>query len=253
MAGTPRHVVQRRNDGSPCFFSDEDYLVYLDCLREASERHESAIHAYVLMPDHVQLLVSLDSETRLARLMCDLGDHYVEYVNYTYQRNGAFWDDEPKITVIDNEQDLLTCYRVIETGPVRARLAPGPADYRWSSHRHHACGSEDAIIRDHPWYLGLGATQLARQLAYDAMFREPSDSWARAGIRTATGRDPILDADRLEDGIKRSVRGLAWQTMRLRQWNAARSRPLEGEARVRGNTSDIAQAHVGAARRLASK
>jgi putative transposase len=61
FAETPHHLVHRRSDRSPCFFSDEDYLVFLDCLKEAAERHGCAIHAYALMPDHVQLLVSLDS------------------------------------------------------------------------------------------------------------------------------------------------------------------------------------------------
>jgi putative transposase len=253
MAGTPRHVVQRRSDGAPCFFSEEDYLVYLDCLKQAAEHHESAIHAYALMPDHVQLLVSLDSETRLARLLRALGEHYVEYVNYTYQRTGEFWVPDPKIAAIDGGEALLGCYREIETAPVRARLAPAPADYRWSSHRHHACGAEDAVIRDHPVYLELGTTQLARQLAYDALFSEPSDSGRPAGIRPVVGRDPALDAERIEDGIKRSVRGLAWQNMKLRERNGGRSRPFDGEARVHGKPSEIAQAPAGTVRRLASK
>jgi putative transposase len=211
MRETPRHVVQRRNDSLPCFFNDEDYLVYLDCLRDAAERHECAIHAYVLMPDHVQLLVGLDSETRLAGLLRRLGERYVEYVNYTYLRDGEFWGQAPRITVIGNEEELLACYRAIETAPVQAHLVPGPADYGWSSHRHHSGGCEDVVIRDHPEYLALGTTQLARQLAYKAMFSEPSDAEARTAARPAASRDPVLDAGRLEDGIRRSVRGLAWQ------------------------------------------
>jgi REP element-mobilizing transposase RayT len=252
-ADKPRHVVHRRNDGSPFFFSDEDYLVYLDCLKEVAERHVGAIHAYVLMPDHVQLLVSLDSETRLARLISDLGDHYAEYLNYTYQISGEFWEAPSKITATDDAEDLLACYREIETAPVRAHLAPGPAEYRWSSHRHHACGSEDAVIRDHSAYLELGTTQLARQLAYGALFGEPPDGRAPGATGTAAGRDPVLDADRVEDGIKRSVRSLAWQTRKLRERVGGRSRPLEGEARARGNASGIAAARAAAARRLVSK
>ena len=253
VADWPRYVVHRRSDGSPCFLSDEDYLVYLDCLKEVAERHECAIHAYVLMPDHVQLLVSLDSETRLAQLISDLGDHYLEYLNYTYEQSGEFWENQPKITVPDSEKDLLACYREIETAPVRARLAPSAADYRWSSHRHHACGSEDAIVSDHPLYLELGTTQLARQLAYGAMFSEPSDARAPGGVGPATGRDPVLDADRLEDGIKRSVRSLAWQTRKLRERVGGRSRLLQREARAPGNASGIPAARAAAARKLARK
>lgn len=253
LAQTPYHVVHRRNDGSACFFSDEDYLVYLDCLKEAAERHGCAIHAYALMPDQVQLLVSLDSETRLKQFMRGLGEHYVEYVNYTYQRNGEFWEVDPKIAEIHDERELLAGYRAIEAAPVLARLASGPVDYRWSSHRHHACGAEDPIVRDHPLYLSLGTTQLARQLAYNQLFREAPKGWAPARIRPAIRRDPALDADRLEDGIERSVRGLAWQAMNVRKRGAGRPRPLDGNAGTPGNSADILQARAGGARRFASK
>ena len=249
LAQTPQHVVQRRNDRSPCFFSDEDYLVYLDCLKEAAERHGAAIHAYALMPDHVQLLVSLDSETRLAQFMKGLGEHYVEYVNYTYRRNGEFWEEEPSATVIANERDLVASYRAIETAPLVARVASSAADYRWSSHRHHACGGEDAVVRDHPWYLGLGTTQLARQLAYSELFREPTaDGPALDRVRAVPVRNRALGAGWLEDGIERSVRGIAWQARNVRRRGSDRAEPLEGNVSALEHSADISRV-----RRLASK
>jgi putative transposase len=254
FAETPHHLVHRRSDRSPCFFSDEDYLVFLDCLKEAAERHGCAIHAYALMPDHVQLLVSLDSETRLEQFMRGLGAHYVEYVNYTYRRIGEFWEEEPNARAIGNEQELLACYRAVESAPVLARIVPGPADYRWSSHRHHACGGEDAIVRDHPWYLGLGTTQLARQLAYNELFRESTtDGPVPDRLRAVPGRNRTLGAGWLEDGIKRSVRGLAWQAMNMRRRGTVRVPPLEGNAHAAENSADISRARASAARRLASK
>jgi putative transposase len=246
-------VVHRRSDGSPCFFNDEDYLVYLDCLKDASERLGCAIHAYALMPDHLQLLASPDSETGLARLMSCISDYYVGYVNYVYQRNGEFWGQEPRVTVIDGDEDLLACYRAIEVAPVQARLAPSTADYRWSSYRHHAFGSEDAIICEHPAYLRLGTTQLARQLAYQELFRQPGPDRAPDAIGPAAGREPTLGSDQLEDGIKRSVRGLAWQARNVRQRRIARMRQSEAEARGRANATDMTQARANAARGLASK
>jgi putative transposase len=206
MTGTARHVVQRRTDGSPCFFTDEDYLVYLDCLKDAVERHKCAVHAYVLMPDHVQLLVSPDQDQQLSRVLRCIGGRYVEYVNYIYQRNGAFWEHGPQSTVIDSEQDVLAVYRSIEATPVRACLAANPADYRWSSHGHHASDGEDTVIRDHPSYLDLGATRRERQLAYHALFRQPIGNRAPAEIKPSTPLDSTLSGDRLTDRIERLVR-----------------------------------------------
>jgi len=213
MAETPLHVVQRRTDGSPCFFADEDYLVYLDCLKDAAERHKCAVHAYVLMPDHVQLLVSLDTEQRLSRVMRCVSGRYMEYVNYIYQRNGAFWEHGPKFTLIDSEQDLLATCLSIEATPVRACLAESPADYRWSSHGHHAHGREDTVIRDHPMYLNLGATQRERQLAYHALFRQPLGDRAPTEIRPSAHLGSTLSGDRLTDRIGRLVRGVRPGTM----------------------------------------
>ena len=205
MAETPLHVVQRRTDGSPCFFADEDYLVYLDCLKDAAERHKCAVHAYVLMPDHVQLLVSPDTEQRLSRIMRCISGRYVEYVNYIYQRNGAFWEHGPKSASIDSEQDVLATYLSIEATPVRECLAASPADYRWSSHGHHAHGSEDAVILDHPLYLKLGATRRERQHAYHALFRQRVGDRAPVQIRPSARLDSTLSEDRLADRIERLV------------------------------------------------
>lgn len=202
-AGNPRHLVQRGNQGSPCFFADEDYLVYLDCVKEGAERHRCAVHAYVLMPDHVQLLASADIEGRLALMMRSASGRYVEYVNYIYQRNGAFWEQGLKSAPIESERYLLACYRYIETTPVRACMVASPADYRWSSFDHHAGSREDAVIRDHSSYLKLGATQRERQLAYREWFRQPLDERAPAEITTSTNCGFARDGDRFEDRIER--------------------------------------------------
>jgi putative transposase len=174
-----RHVTHRRNDGAPCFFNDDDYLVYLDCLKEAAARHHCAIHAYALLPGEAQLLVGAEGDNRLL-LRC-AGDRYVAYVHYIYQRNGFHWEHVPKAALVDGARDLLECQRSIESAPVQARLAAGPAEYRWSSYRHHAHGSEDAVVRDHPCYLKLGATRGGRQSAYRELCRQ-------APARTQDGR-----------------------------------------------------------------
>jgi putative transposase len=206
-AATPRHVVQRRNGDSPSFFADEDYLVYLDCLQEAAVRHRCAIHSYVLMPDHVQLLVSLDMEQRLARMMRCVNGRYVEYVKYVYQqRNGDFWKHGLESTAVDSERRLLDCYRSIESAPVQACLVSRPADYRWSSYNHHAHGCEDSVIQDHPSYLKLGATQDQRRLAYHELFPQPSAGREEPESRMSVNRSLAAGGEGVKDQIERLVR-----------------------------------------------
>lgn len=59
----PAHVVQRGNSRQAVFFSDDDYAAYLDGLRQGAEKHGCAIHAYVLMTNHVHLLLTPKSKT----------------------------------------------------------------------------------------------------------------------------------------------------------------------------------------------
>lgn len=205
-AGTPRHVIKRRSNGSPCFFADDDYLVYLDFLGESAEQHRCAVHAYVLMPDHVQLLVSPDAEHRLALMMRCVSGRYLEYVNYIYQRNGAFWEHGFKSTPIDGARNLIACRRVIEATPVRACLAASPADYRWSSYNHHANGCADMVIRDQPSCPGSGATRRARQPAFRDPRRRPADERAPAAIATSMSRGLVPAGERFKDPIRRLAR-----------------------------------------------
>lgn len=248
-----RQVIHRRNDGSPCFFNGEDYLVYLDCLKEAADRYDCAIHAYALLPNEVQLLVSLDSETRLARVMRAASGRYVEYVNYTYQRNGRFWEHGARVTGIDSGQDVLARYHAIESVPVWARLAARAEDYRWSSHRHHACGAEDPVIRDHSSYLDLGATHLARQLAYHELFRQAADGGEAAGATLPPHRDLALGESRRDDGIGRPVPGRGLHFVDAAGPGMRRPRPPAGGAHTRDDAFDIQGAGAGTARRLAAK
>lgn len=77
----PQHVVQRGNDRQPCFFQPIDRLRYLDDLREISRRAGCAVHAYVLMTNHVHLLVTPTAPGQVGHVMQALGRRYVRYVN----------------------------------------------------------------------------------------------------------------------------------------------------------------------------
>jgi len=190
-AGITHHIVQRGFDGGQCFSIEDDYLVYLECLKEEAERHRCQVHAYVLLPDRVHLLASSDTEHRLGAMMRNVCRRYVEYVNYVHQHNGTLWARRES-SVVDSQQSLLACYRAIESYPVRSGIAESPTDYRWSSHNHHALGCDDMVTRDHPAYLALGKTGCERQAAYCESFRQPLDERLTGEIETsrAFGRAP---------------------------------------------------------------
>jgi putative transposase len=186
LPGIPLHIIQRGNNRQPCFFADEDYRFYLDWLGEYAEKTGCRIHAYVLMTNHVHLLLSGDEAESTGRLMKALGQRYVQYVNRTYRRSGTLWEGRYRSCLTQQETYLLTCMRYIELNPVRADMVSHPGEYRWSSYRANAQGESDTLISPHPGYVALGSDPEVRLAAYRELFRFELDPGVVDEIRTAT-------------------------------------------------------------------
>ncbi len=120
MPGVPQHVIQRGNNRTACFFDPADYTFYLECLGEAAQKARCAVHAYVLMTNHVHLLVTAEVPGGLSLMMQSLGRRYVRYVNRLYGRTGTLWEGRFKSSLVESERYFLTCSRYIELNPVRA-------------------------------------------------------------------------------------------------------------------------------------
>ena len=134
MPGCSHHVIQRGNNREACFYDESDYKVYLDILKESSLKNNVAVHAFVLMTNHVHLLVTPSCERGLSKMMQSIGRSYVGYFNYTYGRSGTLWEGRYKSTLVDSENYVLTVSRYIELNPVRANMVEHASEYPWSSY-----------------------------------------------------------------------------------------------------------------------
>ena len=130
LPGHPLHIVLRGHNREACFFAEEDFHTFLHCLGESLDASSIALHAYVLMTNHVHLLVTPKHAEDVPSLMISLGRRYVQYVNKTYHRTGTLWDSRYKSSLIQSDLYLLTCQRYIELNPVRAAIVEDPAHYR---------------------------------------------------------------------------------------------------------------------------
>lgn len=133
----PLHIVQRGHNREPCFFHEDDYGIYLYWLGKALGETGCMLHAYVLMTNHVHLLLTARKATAVPKLVMMLGRRYVQYINRTYQRTGTLWDSRYKSSAVQAETYLMTCQRYIELNPVRAGMVDDPAHYQWSSYRSY--------------------------------------------------------------------------------------------------------------------
>lgn len=202
IPGIPQHVVQRGNNRQDCFFADEDYAVYLDKLKEYSRKYQVAVHSYVLMTNHVHLLMTPDTESGVSQLMQALGRYYVRYINSLYIRTGTLWEGRYKSTLIDSDNYFLTMSRYIELNPVRADMVTEPSKYLWSSYQHNARGKSIELITPHPLYLALAKTDKTRQKRYETLFKHQLPKNTLAEIRESINKAWVLGDNRFRQQIE---------------------------------------------------
>jgi putative transposase len=205
LPGYPQHVVQRGNNRQRTFFTPLDYGKYRAFLARASAEHGCAIHAYVLMTNHVHLLVTPAAEDALPELMQSIGRRYVRHVNDTYGRSGTLWEGRYKACLVQTDGHLLACYRYIELNPVRAGIVENPATYRYSSFRGNALGQDDPLVTPHATYLALGADPAARCANYRSAFCRPVETAQTGDIRRATSGGRPYGDERFIDDVGRRV------------------------------------------------
>ena len=161
----PQHVILQGLTG-PAFLDEGDYLYFLACLADAARVADLAVHAWVLMPDAIQFLVTPSYESSVPVAMQAVGRRYVETFNRRHGRRGAVWRGEYRATVIEPDRYFLLASQVIDHAPVRNRLVAEAGNYQWSSYTHHIGLRVDNFIKDHPLYRALGNTPFERQQAY---------------------------------------------------------------------------------------
>jgi putative transposase len=205
LPGYPQHVIQRGNNRQPCFFTQEDHLKYREALVGAANRTGCQIHAYVLMTNHVHLLITPATEHGLGELMQSVGRRYVRYVNYSYGRTGTLWEGRYRASLVQSEKYLLTCYRYIELNPVRAGMVGHPGEYRWSSYAANAEGSSDAVVCPHSEYTALGGDAMQRCRVYRELFSDIVEADALHAIRKTVNGEFVLGNDRFKDEIEHQL------------------------------------------------
>ena len=203
--GVPQHIVQRGNNRKSCFFSTDDYLHYLQELKKAASRNKVAVHAYVLMTNHVHLLATPEEDYGITHMMQDLGRKYVSYINRTHARTGTLWEGRYKASLVDSDAYLFTCMHYIELNPVRAGMVSNPGDYNWSSYSVNALGKRSNLIRPHPLYHSLGNTTTARTRAYGKSIRGYHGGNQIDEIRFAMNHELVLGGENFKDEVEQKL------------------------------------------------
>jgi putative transposase len=205
LPNVPLHVTQRGVNRAAIFLDDEDRHHYRRLLRQACVTHQVAVHAFVLMDNHVHLLITPTSATSLAMTMRIAGQSYVQYFNARHRRIGTLWQGRFNSCLVDSERYLLTLYRYIEMNPVRATMVAAPEDYRWSSVHTHLGKASDPLITPHPLYLALVTTLEARALVYRDWLSTGIEADELATLRRYLAQQRALGDERFQAMVEKTL------------------------------------------------
>jgi putative transposase len=210
LPGYPHHIIQRGNNRQVVFMDDHDRRTFLNILEEYARREKVAVHAYVLMSNHVHLLVTPETATGVPQMMQSVGRRYVRYFNQRHGRTGTLWEGRYKSTLIQAERYLLACMVYLDLNPVRAHLVSQPEDHPWSSHAHYIGRHSDRLVTPHPLYWEMGNTPFAREAAYADLVRHGNTPAEVDVVRAATsGGWALGDAEHMDKLRKDTPRRLS--------------------------------------------
>lgn len=195
LPGQPSHVVQRGVNKGAIFVDDIDRQLFLQLLHKAFLDNDVALHAYVLMGNHVHLLVTPATATGLADAMRSHGNSYVQAFNRRHGRCGPLWQGRFHSTLVDKDTYLLSVYRYIELNPVRAQLVACAEEHAWSSVHGNLLLRRDPLLTPHPSFLSLADNDAERASRYAAFLRDRRAGADVSLIRTHTDKQrPMGDA-----------------------------------------------------------
>ena len=205
IAGHPLHVIQRGNNRSSCFRDEGDYGLYLGLLDELAALFGCAIHAYVLMTNHVHMLLTPQRSDGPSHLMKHLGQRYVQHYNRVHSRTGSLWEGRFRSSIVDSEGYLFRCQRYIELNPVRAGMVGDPWEYPWSSYGANAGRTSSKFLVPHHQYEALGTSNEQRAIRYRELFRDELTTPELEEIRAAANGGFALGSKAFVAGVERAL------------------------------------------------
>ncbi len=132
--GNYYHIITRGNNQQKVFFNDSDRKRFLLKLEEYSEKYNVTILCFVLMPNHVHLLLRQNTDVPISKFMQALNTSCTMYFNLKYKRSGHLFQGRFHSILVDKDEYLIQLSRYIHLNPVKAGLGKTVGNYTWSSY-----------------------------------------------------------------------------------------------------------------------
>ncbi|KGK43358.1 lipoprotein [Nitrincola sp. A-D6] len=205
LPNQPLHIMHRGNNRQEIFENKEDVSRILSDIAKSLIKADCQLHAYVIMTNHLHLLVTPKDKHQLSVFMQSMTNRYVRYFNSSRERTGTIWEGRFKSCLVDSDHYLFTLYKYIEMNPIKAGMVIDPKEYPWSSYHHNALGVVDELITEHPLYLDLAATKAERAVLYKSMINNVDLSKENQNITEATIRGEALGDVNFNDWVSKQT------------------------------------------------
>lgn len=205
------HIMHRGNNRQDIFVSEEDLTRIKADIGHSLLKSGCSLHAYIIMTNHLHLLVTPKDKEQLTVFMQSMANRYVRYFNAKNKRTGTIWEGRFKSCLIDSEHYLFALYKYIEMNPIKAGMVKELADYKWSSYGHNALGQADKLISEHLLYKALGEDSQQRYKNYQKMFDTLDITKQESLITRATLRGEVYG----DNGFHQKINQLISRSTRL--------------------------------------
>jgi len=164
------HVMIRGINRQNIFEEDDDRLCFMKILDYCKEISGFKLHAFVLMSNHIHLLIEPSGES-LNTVFSRIETRYAIWFNRKYQRTGYLFQNRFRSEAVETDQYFMTVLRYILQNPMKAGLESCPGSYRWSS--YHAYEKGNGAVTDTQYALDLFGS---REVLMEYLVRSNDDS-----------------------------------------------------------------------------
>jgi len=199
------HVITRGNQRQQVFKDKDDYHRYLKILSDYKIRYAYLLYAYVLMSNHVHLLIET-KEIPLSKILQGINQSYTLYFNKKYQTVGHLFQGRYKAILCDKDAYLLSLVKYIHLNPVRAKIVKTLKDYPWSSHRHYVERGEHQGIADKDQILRMLSEDKGRARRLYQVYMRESGGAEREDIYATVGQMVLGDERFVEEVMGKTGR-----------------------------------------------
>ncbi len=140
-------------DRRPYFISPHTYDLFLQCLEDMRVHFDMCIYGYVVMPDHVHLLLNEPPQAKLANAMHYLKLSFAKRLRSCTpaRENGTFWQKRYHDRNLRDYREFTIKLRYLHRNPLKRGLVQSALDWKWSSYRHYALREVGVVQIESEW------------------------------------------------------------------------------------------------------